>query len=171
MRSRVATGPNARAKRRMMSDQLIIEAIKSLCFNQDARISGDFHSWFVRNLAQLLRTQNYRVERESPLFHDHLTLRTRKVRGKQGYVDLFATGCNGQTIAIEFDSGISLRYNSIEKLLQSDADILIGIVSGGTLSHNRERILEVMSKSGITDRKVLLIVMSSKTSEEVVWHN
>ena len=38
------------------------------------------------------------------------------------------------------------------------------------LSHNKERILEVMNESGITDRKVLLIVMSEKNIEEVGWH-
>ena len=92
----------------MMSDQSIIEDIKKLCFSQDARIGGDFHTWFVGALAQLLRTHSYTVEHESPLFHDHLTLRTGRIRDKQGFLDLFATGLDGRKIAIEFDDGMSL---------------------------------------------------------------
>ena len=131
-------------------------------------MGSNLHPLLIMNLERLLRMYNYKVQRESPLFHDHLTLSTGNVQGKQDYVDLLGIGWNC-TIAIEFDSCKSLRYNSIEKLLQSDADVLIGIVKDGTLNYNKERILEVMNESGITDRKVLLIVMSEKSSEEVRW--
>jgi len=153
-----------------MRSQQIIEEIKNLCFSSGASIGSDLHSEFIMNLEYLLRTHNYRVEHEYALSYDHRTLRTGTVQRQQGYIDLFAAGWN-QRIAIEFDSRRSLKYKSIEKLLQFDADILIGIVGNGTLSYNRERILEVMDYLGIIDRKVLLIGVSEKSSEEIRWQD
>ncbi len=37
---------------------------------------------------------------------------------------------DGRRIAIEFDSGVNLKFKSIEKLFQIDADLCIGIVRG-----------------------------------------
>jgi hypothetical protein len=151
-----------------MSGQSIVEEIKKLCFSRGASIGMDQHPEFIMNLEYLLRTHNYRVENEYHLPYSHRTLKTGRVQREHGIVDLLAYGWNHK-IAIEYDSKISLKYKSIEKLLQSDADILIGIVGNGTLNHNKERILEVMNGSRITDRKVLLITMSDKAFEEVYW--
>jgi len=154
-----------------MADEPIIEKIKNLCFNSaGASIGTDPHSEFIMSLEFLLRTNSYRTVCESPIFFDHRTLRTGRMTKQQGYIDLFATGRN-ENIAIEFDRHRSLKYKSIEKLLQFDADILIGIVGNGALNYNKERILEVMNALEITDRKVLIIAMSEKTCEEVNWKN
>ena len=129
----------------------------------------------VDNLARLLVRNNFRVEGESPIFHDHQTLRTGDFRMKQGYIDLIAHG-KDQKIAIEFDSGTSLKYKSIEKLLQCDADVLLGIVKGRSRSHNspeallgynRRKILDVMHGLRVYSKKLLLIIMSEKISEEI----
>jgi len=126
----------------------IVEEIRNLCFSQDIQNRKNLHSLLIDKLVTLFMRNNFRVVVESPVFHDHLTLKTGVVEGKQGYVDLLAIGQN-QKIAIEFDSGTSLKFKSIEKLLQCDANILLGIVRGRstsfnsetTLNHNRERIL------------------------------
>ena len=151
-----------------------IEEIKSLCFSQDIQTRQNLHSLMINNLARLLVRNNFRVEVESPIFHDHLTLRTRVMEKTQGYIDLVAFGTSLK-IAIEFDSRRSLKFKSIEKLLQCDADVLLGIVCGQSkgsdyrtdLDYNRERVLGVMRGLGIYNRKVLLIILSEKISEEV----
>ena len=152
----------------------VIEEIKNLCFSQNIQTRANLHSALINSLADLLRRNDFKVEFESPIFHEHLTLKTRVVEGTQGYIDLLAFGKN-QTIALEFDSGMSLKYKSIEKLLQCDADILFGIVRGESrwlnskaiLDYNRERILSVMRGRMIYDRKVLLLILSEKISEEI----
>ena len=149
-----------------MGSQSIVDEIKRLCFSRGASIGGDPHSEFIMNLEYLLRKNNYRVENGHDLLYKHLTLKTGRVQREHGIIDLFAEGLN-HTIAIEYDSHRSLKYKSIEKLLQSNADILIGIVGDGTLNYNKERILEVMGGSGITDKKVLLLAVAEKASEEV----
>lgn len=152
----------------------IVEEIKKSCFNQDIQSRKNLHALLIDNLISLFRRNNYRVEIESSILRNHLRLRNGVVQGGKGYVDLLAIGQN-QKIAIEFDSGATLRYNSIEKLLQSDADILIGIVRGYSypqwelLDDNRMKIHKVMKYSGIYDRKLLLIIISEKTSEEISW--
>lgn len=159
-----------------MGSQSIVEEIKKLCFSGGASIGGDPHTEFITDLAYLLRKNNYRVEVEHDLLYKHQTLRTRRVQRELGIIDLFAERAHdlfgkggNHTIAIEYDSQWSLKYKSIEKLLQSNADTLIGIVGNGTLSDNKERILEVMDGSGIINRKVLLVAVSEKASEEICW--
>jgi len=98
----------------------------------------------------------------------HRTFKTGRVQRHWGYIDLLADDGNHK-IAIEYDGRRSLKYKSIEKLLQSNADTLIGIVGNGVLNPNIERVLEVMEGSGIMDRKVLLIAVSEKDSEEISW--
>ncbi len=52
------------------------------------------------------------------------------IRGiRKGRIDIYAIK-NNLRIASEFDTGLMLRWKSIEKLLQCDAQICIGIVSG-----------------------------------------
>ena len=85
-----------------------------------------------------------------------------------GYIDLLADDRNHK-IAIEYDGHKSLEHSSIEKLLQSNADTLVGIVGNGRLNPNIERILEVIENSGTMNKKVLLIAVSEKDSEEISW--
>jgi hypothetical protein len=153
-----------------MGSQSIVDEVKKLCFSRGASIGGDPHREFITNLEHLLRTRNYRVEKEYRLLYNHRTLKTGKVQRVHGDVDLFAEGWNHK-IAIEYDGLISLRYKTIEKLLQSNADILIGIVGNGTLNDNKERILKVMDDLRIKNRKLLLIAVSEKASEEVCWQD
>jgi hypothetical protein len=51
---------------------------------------------------------------------------------RKGYIDIYAYG--KYKIAIEIDTGHQLKYNSIEKLMESDANIRIGII--GDISHH-----------------------------------
>lgn len=157
-----------------MDRNSIVDEIRKSCFSRGASIGGDPHAEFITKLAYLLRKNNYRVEEEHDLLYNHLTLRTGRVRREHGIIDLFAERAHdfygergNHTIAIEYDSHRSLKYKSIEKLLQSNADTLIGIVGNGELSDNKERILEVMNVSGTVHEKVLLITMFDKASEEV----
>lgn len=147
--------------------QLIVDEIKKLCFS-GARIGGNSHSQFITNLGYLLQTHNYRVQHEYPISYMHRTLKTGIVQRRWGHIDLFADSWDHK-IAIEYDDHRILKYKSIEKLLHSNADTLIGIVGNGLLDNNIERILEVMEGLGILDKKVLLIAIPKKASEEILW--
>jgi len=148
--------------------QSVVCEIKKLCFSGGASIGGDLHSELITNLGYMLRTLNYRVQHEHPVSYMHRTLKTGRAQRYWGYIDLLADG-GSHKIAVEFDGSRSLKYKSIEKLLQSDADTLIGIVGNGLLIPNIERVLEVMESSGIMNKKVLLIAVSEKDSEEISW--
>ena len=148
--------------------QSIVNEIKKLCFSCSASMGGCSHSGLVTNLGRMLRTLNCPVQHDYPVSFMHRTLKTGRVQRHWGYIDLFVDS-EDHRIAVEFDGGRSLRYKSIEKLLQCDADVLVGIVGNGLLSLNIERVLEVMESSGIMNRKVLLIAVSEKDSEEISW--
>jgi hypothetical protein len=77
---------------------------------------------------------------------------------------------NGRKIAIEFDSGVHLKFKSIEKLFQADADVCIGIVRGkeNVLEENIERIEEITKESGFLKKDFRLIVLTERTAHKVL---
>ena len=48
---------------------------------------------------------------------------------QRGFIDILAS-LEEEKVAIEFDNGNNLKLKSISKLLQSDANIRIGVVRG-----------------------------------------
>jgi hypothetical protein len=94
-------------------------------------------------LKALLAKGGYKVYFEYPI---HFKSRIRKSGdwiSRDGKLDLVAVK-NGRRVAIEFDTGVRLKFKSIEKLFQVDADLRIGIIRGklnksGNLDMNIER--------------------------------
>ena len=86
---------------------------------------------------------------------------------KEGYVDLVAVK-NGRKVAVEFDNGVHVKFKSVEKLFQVDADVCIGIVRGKTngLNGNVERIEEVKKECG-DKNNLWLIVLSERIAQRV----
>lgn len=56
-------------------------------------------------------------------------LQGQAIESKIGYIDVFVQK-NDLKIAIEFDSGASMKYKSLEKLLQAGANVCIAIAYG-----------------------------------------
>jgi len=144
-----------------METEPIIEKVKSLCFSENlAHTLNEMlrihqHDYMTNELANMLKNNSYDVVSEYQVTY-----------GRQ--IDLMAFR-DSQSIAIEFDNGLHLKFNSIEKLLHSDAKILIGIVKGRRnspelLDENKLRILSKMKELYIINKKILLIIMSEKVA-------
>ncbi|PVX23974.1 MAG: hypothetical protein CW691_09280 [Candidatus Bathyarchaeum sp.] len=73
-----------------------------------------------------------------------------------------------EKVAIEFDNGNNLKLKSISKLLQSDADIRIGVVRGNKRANvwpsNKRRISYVMRRLEILKKPIYLIINSNKSA-------
>ena len=86
---------------------------------------------------------------------------------RRGFIDFFVF-FKQKTIAIEFDNGNRLKLKSISKLLQSEADVRIGIVRGNQRYNvwwsNKRRIAHIMKRLQIIRKPILLIINSQKSS-------
>ncbi len=110
----------------------------------------------------------YRVRLEYPLRFYSIIRRSGDKVSRNGNLDLLAVK-NEQKIAIEFDNGIHLKFKSIEKLFQVDADLCIGIVRGKlkTFDANIERIEQVKEEFGFLKKDFWLIIASDKVAHKV----
>ncbi|KKN31936.1 hypothetical protein LCGC14_0818850, partial [marine sediment metagenome] len=91
------------------------------------------HEFIQQELYEFLRDNGYDTYFEYYQEYYHKFRGTRQ-QGKtrlieNGRVDIYAIK-DIEAIAIEFDSGATLKWKSIEKLLQSNAQYCFGIVSG-----------------------------------------
>ena len=124
------------------------------------------HRNVLDGLRALFAKGGYKVHLEYPI---HFKSRIRKSGdwiSRDGNLDLVAVK-NGRKIAIEFDTGVRLKFKSIEKLFQVDADLRIGIIKGksnrsGSLDVNIERFEQLTKEFGGFKNKVWLIVLSEK---------
>ncbi|MCP4607407.1 MAG: hypothetical protein GY845_01650 [Planctomycetes bacterium] len=122
----------------------------------------------LNRLKALFVNGGYKVHLEYPI---HFESRIRKSGDKvtrEGNLDLAAFK-NGRKIAIEFYTGVHLKFKSIEKLIQVDADMCIGIIKGrlnnlGSLNANVERIEQVKGELGAFKKNFWLIILSEKIS-------
>ena len=124
------------------------------------------HRNVLDGLRALFAKGGYKVHLEYPI---HFKSRIRKSGdwiSRDGNLDLVAVK-NGRKIAIEFDTGVRLKFKSIEKLFQVDADLRIGIIKGksnrsGSLDVNIERFEQLTKEFGGFKNKIWLIVLSEK---------
>ncbi len=124
------------------------------------------HRNVLDGLRALFAKGGDKVHLEYPI---HFKSRIRKSGdwiSRDGNLDLVAVK-NGRKIAIEFDTGVRLKFKSIEKLFQVDADLRIGIIKGksnrsGSLDVNIERFEQLTKEFGGFKNKVWLIVLSEK---------
>ncbi len=148
-----------------MNIEEIIEAIKWFCYNYSP-IYKPTHQRFQDDLCNSLRKKGCKVIKEYGLFFDNVK-ENGEIVERGGYVDLFVF-VNQQKIAVEFDGGNNLKLKSISKLLQSEADILIGIVRGNQRYNvwysNKRRITDVMKRLQILRKPILLIINYQKSA-------
>ena len=149
--------------------QDIVEQTKSFCFSCEMETSS--HEGFLLGLSGLLVQNGWKVSREYPLSFRNVR-KNGEIEKRGGGIDLHAS-LQGKKIAVEFDMGQSLRFRNVAKLLQSKADMAIGIVGGSkgctcsSLDSNKERIQYVMDKLGILDKSILLLIVNERKSASI----
>ncbi|KPL22792.1 MAG: hypothetical protein AMJ75_07400 [Phycisphaerae bacterium SM1_79] len=149
----------------------VLEQVKNVCFNANIENRDGLHCNVLHGLKALFAKGGYKVYLEYPI---HFKSRIRKSGDwifRDGNLDLVAIK-EGRKIAIEFDTGVRLKFTSIEKLFQVDADLCIGIIKGrsnrsGSLDVNIERFEKLTKEVGNLKKNVWLIVLSEKIIHEV----
>ncbi len=108
-----------------IGDMTVLEQVKSVCFRANIENREGLHRNVLDGLKALFAKGGYKVHLEYPI---HFKSRIRKSGdwiSRDGKLDLVAVK-NGRRVAIEFDTGAQLKFKSIEKLFQVDADLRIG---------------------------------------------
>jgi len=144
----------------------VLDEVKRVCFRANIENREGLHSNVLDGLRVLFTKGGYTIHLEYPI---HFKSRIRKSGdwiSRDGYLDLVAIK-KGRKIAIEFDTGVRLKFKSIEKLFQVDADLCIGIIKGksnrsGSLDVNIERFEQLTEEFGGVKNNVWLIVLSEK---------
>ncbi len=144
----------------------VIDEVKRMCFSINIENREGLHRNVLDGLKVLFAKGGYKVHLEYPI---HFKSRIRKSGdwiSRDGNLDLVAVK-NGRKIAIEFDTGVHLKFKSIEKLFQVDADLCIGIIKGksnkrGSLDANIERFEQLTEEFRGFKNNVWLIVLSEK---------
>ena len=151
-------------------DYDIVKSIEDICFNQNINISRkELHTELLNKISVFLKNKNYLIIPEHHVEYEATIRKTNTIKIKNGRIDIL--GINPpQFIAIEFDTGLNLKYKSIEKLIQSEANILIGIVKGesnyATYS-NLERLASTINEEINYERpntRFYLIILATKKS-------
>jgi hypothetical protein len=146
----------------------IIDKVTAVCFIVNTKKRDEIHEDFLDRLRRLFVRNGYRVRLEYPLRFYSIIRRSGDKVSRNGNLDLLAVK-NEQKIAIEFDNRIHLKFKSIEKLFQVDADLCIGIVRGKlkTFDANIERIEQVKEEFGFLKKDFWLIIASDKVAHKV----
>jgi len=146
----------------------IIDKVKGLCFSVHVEDRQGLHRTVIDKLKRMLIEGGYRVHLEYPIcFESRIRKSGDKIR-REGNVDLVGIK-NGRKIAVEFDSGVHLKFKSIEKLYQVDADMCIGVIRGkaNVLEENIERIKGVTKDFGFLEKDFWLIVLTERIAHKV----
>jgi hypothetical protein len=149
----------------------VIEKVKRVCFSVNVEDREGLHRDMIDRLKTLFVNGGYKVHLEYPI---HFESRIRKSGDRifrEGNLDLVAFK-NGRKIAIEFDTGVQLKFKSIEKLFQVDADICIGIIKGrlnsvGGLNSTIDRIEQVKGELGIFKKNFHLLILAEKIAKKM----
>lgn len=117
-----------------------------------------------------MRTKGYGTAREKSVVYAHRDRRRDAVCSMRGLIDLYARN-KDHKIAVEFDNGKRLKFKSIEKMNNSDADVLVGVIVGGSVdkgvSDNLQRYSEVSNNNPSVNKDVWLIILSESRIERL----
>jgi len=146
----------------------IIDKVKGVCFRIDVENRKELHRGVICKLKRVFVEGGYRVRLEYPICFESRIRKSGDKVLREGNVDLVAVK-NGRKIAIEFDSGVHLKFKSIEKLFQVDADVCIGVVRGksNALEGNIKRIEQLKQEFGFLKRNFWSIVLSGRIARRV----
>jgi len=148
-----------------LENERIIELVREFCFDYRPAYTYS-HEEFQGDLTDFLRENGCQVINEYELVFDNVKENGDIVQ-RRDFID-FLVFLNQKKIAIEFDNGNNLKLKSISKLLQSEADVIIGIVRGNQRYNvwysNKRRMIRVMKSLQILRRPILLIINSQKSA-------
>ena len=149
----------------------VIEQVKRVCFRVNVESREGLHREMIDGLKALFVNGGYKVYLEYPINFKSRIRKSGDWISRDGNLDLVAIK-KGREIAIEFDTGVRLKFKSIEKLFQIDADLCIAIVRGGSKGHdslevNIERSEKLIKEFGNIKKNVWLIVLSEKIVHEI----
>lgn len=121
----------------------IVEDIQQIVFQCDVYSNkrSEIHKKVQNYLMGYFFEKGFKITPEYKIKYRKLG-RIKRLQGqvqesKIGYIDVFIQR-NNLKIAIEFDSGASMKYKSLEKLLQSGANMCIAIAYGPKKESIRE---------------------------------
>ncbi|OPY50094.1 MAG: hypothetical protein A4E48_02015 [Methanosaeta sp. PtaU1.Bin060] len=157
--------------------------LTQLCFLERNRVEG-LHFELISKLQKFLNKCGYNATREYPISFKTVRRRDLKEYIRRGYIDLYAEPMTDSDlsdifqkkmhnnypakIAIEFDSGIRLKYKSIEKLIQSEVETCFGIVKGNNqyadnelIMLNKERFQEVWGRLNLFNSNFYLVIIEN----------
>ena len=146
----------------------IIDKVKEVCFSVNAESRKGLHRDVLDGLSRVFVKDGYRVWQEYPVCFESRIRKSGDKVSRDGNLDLVAVK-NGRKVAVEFDNGVHLKFKSIEKLFQVDADLSIGIVRGkfNTLGANIKRIEQLKGEFGFLKKDFWLIIMLEKIAQKV----
>ena len=149
----------------------VIEQVKRVCFSANVENREGLHRDVLVRLKALFANGGYKVHLEYPIQFESRIRKSGDRISRDGKLDLVAFK-NGRKIAIEFDTGVHLKFKSIEKLFQVDADMCIGIIKGrlnnlGSLNANVNRIEQVKGELGVIKKNFRLIILA----EKIAWRS
>ena len=149
----------------------MIEELKELLFSQNFETRKNVHFPLIDKIEVLLKNKGYLTKKENPISFITKRVIDSKEIARNGYSDLY--GIKNETrISIEFDSGSHLKFKSIEKLLQSNASICIGIILGNKrnleiINENMGRIYSRLEFLNSNKKEFWLFIISEKFAKKV----
>lgn len=162
---------------RKMSYKEILEDISSICYKIEAAKRKDLHESLVDALKEYFTSHGYQCIEEYVIPFISTKRGSIGRSKKKRQINLVVKKNESLIFAIEFDTGNTLKYKSIEKLFQSGASILIGVIRGNLKipinvlkQMNVDRLKTVIEEyrqiKGTTPyyKALYLIILSYKTS-------
>ena len=149
----------------------VLEQVKRVFFSVNVENREGLHRDVLERLKALFANGGYKVHLEYPIHFESRIRKSGDRISREGNLDLVAFK-NGRKIAIEFDTGVHLKFKSIEKLFQADADICIGIIKGrlntlGSLNANVDRIEQVKGELEAFKKNFRLIILAEKIAKKM----
>ena len=146
----------------------IVDKVKDVCFSVNVEDRQGLHRDVIDKLKRMFVKDGYRVHLEYPICFESRIRKTGDKIQREGNVDLVGFR-KGRKVAIEFDNGVHLKFKSIEKLFQVDADVCIGVITGkaNALDSNIKRIEKITKESGFLKTNFWLIVLMEKVAHKL----
>lgn len=125
--------------------------------------SSGYHDRFLSDIGKWLMSKGLETIREKTVMYRHRDRKSGAICSIRGLIDLYAWNAYYK-VAVEFDNGKRLKFKSIEKLNNSDADILVGVVVGSpgnrSVRNNNQRYGELANNNPSVNKDIWLIFLS-----------
>lgn len=130
-----------------MEKKLIIDKLKERLFNGEIASRTDSHRRVLNELVEIFQDLGFTTKKEKETIFNSISVHKSIKTQKRGFIDFYAKK-GDFVVAVEFDSGARLKYKSIEKLIQSEANLCIGITFGSLTGKKvvKENLIRISSR-------------------------